>query len=224
MAWAERGNITPVRRLLRFLIISLVVFALLVVAGGVYARTQLRASLPQVEGEATIAGLDQPVRVDRDALGVPSIVGESREDVARALGFVHAQDRFFQMDLQRRQPAGELSALVGPRALAIDEESRIHRLRDVAHRALEQTEPSYRAVLEAYAAGVNAGLAALRAVPPEYLLLRATPEPWRPEDTILTVLAMFNTLQGRQALFEQTIGAMRDALPGPMFQFLSANG
>jgi penicillin amidase len=213
-----------VRRLLRFLIVSLVVFVLLVVAGGVYVRTQLRASLPMVEGEATISGLDNPVRVDRDALGVPTIVGESREDVARALGFVHAQDRFFQMDLQRRQPAGELSALVGPRALAIDEESRLHRLRDVAHRAFEQTEPPYRAVLEAYAAGVNAGLASLGAVPPEYLLLRATPEPWRPEDSILTVLAMFNTLQGRQALFEQTIGAMRDALPEPMFRFLSAYG
>ena len=212
------------KRLLRFLVISLVVFVLLVVAGGVYVRSQLRASLPQVAGEATIAGLDSPVRVDRDALGVPTIVGESREDVARALGFVHAQDRFFQMDLQRRQPAGELSALVGPRALAVDEEARVHRLRDVAHRAFEQTEPSYRAVLEAYAAGVNAGLAELGAVPPEYLLLRTTPEPWRPEDTILTVLAMFNTLQGRQALFEQTIGALRDALPGPMFSFLTANG
>ena len=199
-------------------------FALLVVAGGVYVRSQLRASLPRVEGEATIAGLDRPVRVDRDALGVPTMVGESREDVARALGFVHAQDRFFQMDLQRRQPAGELAALVGPRALVIDEESRRHRLRAVAQRAFEQTEPSYRAVLEAYAEGVNAGLASLGAVPPEYLLLRATPEPWRPEDSILTVLAMFNTLQGRQALFEQTIGAMRDALPEPMFRFLSAYG
>ena len=212
------------RRLLRLLIAALVVFALLVVAGGVYVRSQLRASLPRVEGEATIAGLDRPVRVDRDALGVPTMVGESREDVARALGFVHAQDRFFQMDLQRRQPAGELAALVGPRAVVIDEESRRHRLRDVAQRAFEQTEPSYRAVLEAYAEGVNAGLASLGAVPPEYLLLRATPEPWRPEDSILTVLAMFNTLQGRQALFEQTIGAMRDALPEPMFRFLSAYG
>ncbi len=198
--------------------------ALLFVAGGVYARSQLRASLPLVTGEAAITSLDSPVRVDRDALGIPTIVGNSREDVARALGFVHAQDRFFQMDLQRRQPAGELAALVGARALPVDEESRLHRLRDVAHRAVELAEPGYRRVLDAYADGVNAGLGALGAVPPEYLVLRATPEPWRPEDTILTVLAMFNTLQGRQALFEQTIGAMRDALPEPMFRFLSANG
>ena len=212
------------KRLLRLLILLLVVLVLLVLGGGVYARSQMRASLPLTSGEATIAGLESPIRVDRDALGVPTIAGESREDAARALGFVHAQDRFFQMDLQRRQPAGELSALVGPRALAVDEESRIHRFRDVAHRALERTLPSYRAVLEAYAEGVNAGLNALGAAPPEYLVLRATPEPWRPEDSILTVLAMFNTLQGRQGLFEQTIGSMRDALPEPMYRFLSAYG
>ena len=137
MAWAERGNITPVRRLLRFLIATLILSVLLVIGGGIYARSQLRASLPMVSGEAAVAGLDAGVRIDRDALGVPTIVGESREDVARALGFVHAQDRFFQMDLQRRQPAGELSALVGPRALGVDRESRIHRLRDVAQRAFD---------------------------------------------------------------------------------------
>lgn len=211
-------------RLLRFLIVLLAVFVVLVISGGLYLRSELRASLPQVDGEASVPGLMSPVRIDRDALGVPTIVGDSREDVARALGFVHAQDRFFQMDLQRRQPAGELSALVGGRALAIDQESRIHRLRDVARRAFEQTGPAYRDVLEAYTEGVNAGLRALGAVPPEYLVLRVAPEPWRPEDTILTVLAMFNTLQGRQALFERTIGAMRDGLPEPMYRFLSAYG
>ena len=68
------------------------------------------------------------------------------------------------------------------------------------------------------------GLNALGAPPPEYLVLRATPEPWRPEDSILTVLAMFNTLQGRQALFEQTIGSMRDTLPEPLFRFLASYG
>ncbi len=162
--------------------------------------------------------------VTRDALGVPTITGRSREDVARALGFLHAQDRFFQMDLQRRQPAGELAALVGPRAVEADQQARLHRLRDVAHRALDLTDPPYRRLLDAYADGVNAGLAALGAPPFEYLVLRATPEPWRAEDTILTVLAMFNTLQGRQAGFEQTLGALRDTLPDPMFRFLTAPG
>ena len=198
--------------------------AVLIVGGGFYARSRLRASLPVVDGSSSVPGLTASVRVERDALGVPAITAGSREDLARALGFVHAQDRFFQMDLQRRQPAGELSGLVGIRALEVDEEARVHRFRDVAHRALELTEPSYRRILDAYAEGVNAGLDALGAAPFEYLVLRAVPEPWQAEDSILTVLAMFNTLQGRQALFERTLGAIQETMPDPMFRFLMTVG
>jgi penicillin G amidase len=211
-------------KLLRFGLIALAVALVVLIAAAFYAGYQLRASLPVVEGTRVVRGLGGPVTVARDALGVPTVTGASREDVARALGFLHAQDRFFQMDLQRRQPAGELAALVGPRAVEADQQARLHRLRDVAHRALDLTDPSYRRLLDAYADGVNAGLAALGAPPFEYLVLRATPEPWRAEDTILTVLAMFNTLQGRQAAFEQTLGALRDTLPDPMFRFLAAPG
>jgi penicillin amidase len=213
-----------IRRVIRGLLILLGILAVAVIAGGVYARSQMRASLAQVDGTAAIAGLTSNVRVDRDALGVPTITGATREDVARALGFLHAQDRFFQMDLQRRQAAGELSGLVGRRAMEADEGMRLHRFRDVAHRALAFADPSYRGVLDAYAAGVNAGLKSLGAPPFEYLVLRATPEPWTTEDSILTVLAMFNTLQGRQAAFEQSHGALRDTLPEPMFRFLSTAG
>jgi penicillin G amidase len=212
------------RKILKYTVILLAAAAVLIVASGVYFRSQLRASLPQVTGSAAVQGLTARVRVDRDALGVPTITGGTREDVARALGFLHAQDRFFQMDLQRRQPAGELSGLVGARAMEVDEDMRVHRFRSVAHRALELAEPSYRKILDAYADGVNAGLNALGAPPFEYLVLRAAPEPWRPEDSILTVLAMFNTLQGRQAVFEQSHGALRDTLPEPMFRFLSTAG
>jgi len=212
------------RRVLRALIALLILFVVAIIGGGIYARSQVRGSLPQVDGTAPIRGLSAAVQVDRDAIGVPTITGASREDVARALGFVHAQDRFFQMDLQRRQPAGELSGLVGARAMEVDQEIRVHRFRHVAQRAFEMAEPSYKRLLEAYADGVNAGLHKLAAPPFEYLVLRATPEPWLPEDSILTVLAMFNTLQGRQALFEQSHGALRDTLPEPMFRFLSTAG
>ena len=82
----------------------------------------------------------------------------------------------------------------------------------IAHRAFELADPSYRKILEAYAGGVNSGLSALGAAPFEYLVLRTTPEPWQAEDSILTLLAMFNTLQGRQALFEQSVAELRDAL------------
>ena len=195
-----------------------------IVGGGLYLRAQLNASLPVLDGTLTLAGLAAPVTVDRDALGVPTITAASRDDAARALGFLHAQDRFFQMDLQRRQPAGELAALVGARALEADAYVRVHRFRRVARQAYERAEPAWRATLDAYAEGVNAGLRSLGAPPVEYLMLGAEPGAWQPEDGILTVLAMFVTLQGRQALFEQSMGTLRDTLPEPMFRFLSAAG
>ena len=192
--------------------------------GGLYVQRQLQHSLPLTSGDATVTGLSAPVIVDRDALGVPKITAASRADAARALGFVHAQDRFFQMDLQRRQPAGELSALVGARALEADRTARVHRFRHISQQAIAQAAPEYRVILEAYAQGVNAGLAALAAAPIEYHVLRAVPEPWKPEDSILTVLAMFNTLQGRQAQFEMTFGALHDIMPPAMYDFLTARG
>lgn len=213
-----------VNKLLRLVLLAMIAVLVLAIGAGLYARLQLRNSLPQLDGTASVPGLLANVRIERDALGIPAIHGGAREDVARALGFLHAQDRFFQMDLQRRQPAGELSALVGPRALDADAAIRVHRFRDVAHRAFEKTEQGYRRILEAYAEGVNAGVAALAARPFEYAVLRATPERWLPEDSILTVLAMFNTLQGRQAQFEQTLGTMHDALPEPMYRFLATTG
>src|SRR5688572_20096674 len=88
--------------------------------GWLWFRGQLHASLPQLDGTYQLPGLDGAVTVLRDALGIPTIQGTSRRDVARATGFVHAQDRFFQMDLTRRRAAGELAALVGIRALEAD--------------------------------------------------------------------------------------------------------
>lgn len=212
------------RRFGQILLALLIVALLVVLTGAWYARGQLRSSLPQLDGSAALDGLFAPVTVTRDALGVPTITGATRQDAARALGFLHAQDRFFQMDLQRRQPAGELSALVGERAFAVDAENRMHRFRHVAKEAYARTEPDWKAMLDSYTAGVNAGLQALDAPPFEYLLLRAAPEPWKPEDSILTVLAMFISLQGRQAIFEQTNQQLRDALPEPLFRFLTVVG
>jgi penicillin amidase len=216
------------RRVLRFLLLGLAVLFVTTIGGAVYGWYQLRASLPIADGTLVVQKLAARVTIERDALGIPTIrssgIDGGRVDVVRGLGFLHAQERFFQMDLQRRQAAGELSALVGPRALEIDRQQRVHRMRTIAKLALDRTESSYRGILQAYAEGVNAGLGALSAPPPEYLVLRATPEPWMPEDAILTLLAMFNTLQGRQGLFEQTLSALHDSLPEPMYRFLSAAG
>ncbi|MGQ0733124.1 MAG: penicillin acylase family protein [Acidobacteriota bacterium] len=195
-----------------------------VIGGGVLVRQRLVGSLPIMAGTVPIAGLEGPVTVDRDAFGVPVVTAASRLDAARALGFLHAQDRFFQMDLQRRQAAGELAALVGSRAIDADKTMRIHRFRAVSRRALAQASPHYRSVLDAYAGGVNAGLDALTTPPIEYFLLRTEPTPWMPEDSILTVLAMFNTLQGRQAQFEATFGTLAETMPAAMYDFLTARG
>ena len=198
------------RHVLRFFALVIAAVVVVTVAGGGYLRIVLGRSLPVTDGTLRLAGLTQPVTVTRDALGVPTIKAQSRVDLARAVGFVHAQERFFQMDLQRRQPAGELSALVGPAAVNADRAMRVHRFRHIAREALTYSPPEYKAELEAYAAGVNAGLAALAAPPFEYLVLRTTPEPWTPEDSMLTAIAMYVTLQGAQREYEATLGAMHD--------------
>src|SRR5262245_23661322 len=86
--------------------------ALAAVVGGLRLRTLLRGSLPAQSGERALSGLAGPVRIERDARGVPTIHAGNRLDLARATGFLHAQERFFQMDLLRRRAAGELSELV----------------------------------------------------------------------------------------------------------------
>jgi penicillin G amidase len=218
----------PLRRRRRLLAagcsLVLALVALLAVAAGLRVRDQLRASLPQATGRRVVAALRQPVVIERDALGVPTISGADRLDVAVATGFVHAQDRFFQMDLLRRRAAGELAALLGHAAAGSDRALRLHRFRDVARRALAAAAPSQRRLLAAYAAGVNAGLAALDGPPAEYLLLRSRPSPWLPEDSLLVLLAMFNELEGAGARVESTLGVMRETLPPQLFDFLAPVG
>src|SRR5688572_28557231 len=179
------------RRLVRVLVLALAALMLAAGGGAVWARAKLRGSLPQLEGERQLRGLSAPVQITRDDLGIPTVRGATRGDVSRALGFLHAQDRFFQMDLARRRAAGELSALVGSAALDLDLETRIHRFRAQARRAMDLLNPADRVILEAYAAGVNSGLSSLGASPFEYLLLGQGPEPWRTEDSLLVVLSMF---------------------------------
>jgi penicillin amidase len=203
-------------------VVLLIVAAL--AAGAFWVRGQLSGSLPRLDGDVRLAGLSGPVAVTRDALGVPTIRGATREDVARATGFVHGQDRFFQMDLARRRAAGELAALVGEAAVEADREIRVHRFRSVAADALPLMAPRDRMLLEAYAAGVNAALAAMTAPPFEYLLLRQAPEAWRPEDSLLVVLAMFVTLQDSDGGYESTLATMHDVLPREMYEFLAPRG
>ncbi len=189
-------------------VLSLLVLVALIVAGWYYTR--IRASLPQLDGTAPVPGLARAVTIERDALGVPTLRGENRADVARALGWLHAQDRFFQMDLLRRVAAGELAELFGPRALPRDRAARMHGFRKLAQTVIPRLPPEQRAIIEAYAAGANAGLGALREPPFEYLVLRAPPQPWRAEDTLLVCYAMTMDLQDEEGVYERTLMTLRD--------------
>ncbi len=187
---------------------------------GLTGTLALRGSLARLDGQARVPGLQGPVAVTRDALGVPDIAASSRQDAARTLGYLHAQDRFFQMDLLRRAAAGRLAELLGPAVLETDRDTRRHLFSRRAERVLAAASPAEAALLEAYAAGVNAGLEDLRVRPPEYLFLRVKPEPWRPADTILTLHAMFLDLSYSNAATEKCWAAVRDNLPEALTGFL----
>jgi penicillin G amidase len=160
-----------------------VVFVLLGVA--VSCVLWLRTSLPQASGRLTVPGLTAEASITRDAAGVPHIRAASDRDAAFALGFVHAQDRLFQMDMTRRLGAGRLSELLGPATVGIDRTMRTLGLYRLAEQEYADLSEPVRAALDAYAAGVNAFLGQRRALPPEYYLLRAAPEAWRPADTLV---------------------------------------
>ncbi|MDA1183634.1 MAG: penicillin acylase family protein [Acidobacteria bacterium] len=212
------------RRLVRLAILVLTALLLATASGAAWLRWHVRGSLPDLDGERRLGGLSAPVDVTRDRLGIPTIRGLTRADVARATGFLHAQDRFFQMDLARRRAAGELAALVGARAVPLDRDIRIHRFRAEAERAVTLLELRDRQLLESYTAGVNAGLEALNAPPFEYLLLRQAPVSWVPEDSLLVVLSMFVTLQESRGDYEATLATMQDILPPAMVDFLNPAG
>ncbi|MCC7374029.1 MAG: penicillin acylase family protein [Verrucomicrobiales bacterium] len=209
-------NLRRVARILAWLAASLITIAAAMALG---AWATLRASLPQLEGKAGISGLSAPVDIARDDHGVPTIVASNRVDAARAMGFLHAQERFFQMDLLRRQSAGELAELFGPGLVNIDQSYRLHRLRQSARNALDRLPAHHRAVLAAYTAGVNAGLSSLTARPPEYLLLRQTPQPWREEDSLLVGFTMYLTLQDSSGREERDRYAVLKELPPAAAKF-----
>ena len=194
-------------RLKHYIVAAVVVVVLLPLA---IVHGVLRDSLPPLDGAVPSVGLTAPVKIERDHLGVVTIEAANRVDLAYATGFVHGQDRYFQMDLSRRFPAGELSALFGPVALDHDRQARLFRFRKVAQAVLQQATDEQRAVVEAYTRGVNAGLQSLHSRPWEYWLLGGPPVEWKAEDTILVVYSMWWDLQAngiRRELLRREINA-----------------
>lgn len=196
----------------------------LLAAGGV--TYTLIASKPMLDGAMAVTGLSAPVTITRDNQGVPTIQGATRADLARALGFLHGQERFFQMDLIRRASAGELSGLLGPieAVMNIDRQRRLHRFRHRAEQAVANASPEEKALLSAYAEGVNEGLSSLGARPFEYALLLSSPRPWQPADSILAGYSMYLDLQDDRAVMEQSRATVLEKLGPDLTAFLYPGG
>jgi len=206
-------------RLLKRLLLTLVVL-LLAATVGIYFL--VRASLPRLDGE--LAGVRYGATVERDAQGVATIQGADRTSVSYALGYVHAQERFFAMDLMRRSAAGELSELIGGATLKLDKQRRAFRMRARAEQFLAALPPEQHADISAYRDGVNDGLYALASRPWEYWLLGSAPRPWSEADSILVLDAMFFDLNDSTNARELAFAKMKATLPDSVFQFLRASG
>jgi penicillin amidase len=173
-------------RLFRWLLIGIVALVLLIAlfAGGMYFY--MRGSVPETTATYNLPGLSAEVKIYRDGNGIPYIYAASTNDAYFGLGFVHAQDRLFQMDFQRRVGQGRLAEIVGGSAAPIDRIMRVLGLYRLAERSIAHMSPESRRAVEAYTRGVNAWLKHRRELlPPEFFLLWYEPEPWTLPDTLV---------------------------------------
>jgi len=196
------------------------VVLVLAIAGTGYGL--LRGSLPQTRGTVHLPGLSSEVVVTRDAHGVPTIRASDALDAWRALGYIEAQDRFPQMDFMRRIAAGDLAALVGPSAIKLDRAHARFDLAAKAERIYLNAPPAERARIEAYTLGVNEGLEALSVRPWPYLLMRTSPQPWKPADCVLVIYAMGWMLQDPYDASARARAALRSLYPAAVTDFLEA--
>jgi penicillin amidase len=186
-------------------LLSWLVFIVLLVAAIVTGVLWL--TLPPRSQQARIAGLSGPVDIGFDADGIPRIRAVNDTDAAAALGFVHARDRLFQMELMRRAASGRLSEIAGRATLALDRSMRTFGLRRHAVADYPALPAETRAMLEAYSRGVNAWIAERgRLSAPEALFL-GTPEPWEPVDSLLwgETMGLWLSLNWRTELSRQAL-------------------
>ena len=171
------------------------VLILVGIAAFFFLRYQIRKSFPETSGTLVVAGLQGRVEIQRDEYGVPRITAESEHDLMFAFGYVHAQDRLWQMDLARRIGEGRLSELIGSTTLPFDKMFRIVGIRRIAEQLEYHLTPESRRRLQSYADGVNAFIGTRKGkYPVEFDLLRYDPEPWKPVHSLVIGRLMFWTL------------------------------
>jgi penicillin amidase len=173
------------RLLLRLLGILAVLVVVLVASVWFGGRRYLGRSVAQYEGSVAVPGTSAPVEVLFDARGVPQVYAKTDADARFALGWLHASERLFQMELTRRMARGELSALFGPIALDLDEQQRRIGFAAQNARDIATIDPGVRATIEQYLAGVNAWIVQARPLPPEFVILGFKPRDWTVEDVSL---------------------------------------
>ncbi len=163
--------------------------------GTLWLKRAMRTSLPQLDGQLRVTELSHPVAVRRDAHGVPHIAASNVDDLIVAEGYVTAQDRLWQMDMLRRYAAGELSEILGRKAIQHDRAQRILQIRNAADAALHGMAAADRHFLDDYARGVNAYITQTHDhLPAEFRLLHYEPKPWQPLDSVLVALNMDQSL------------------------------
>ena len=147
-------------------------------------------ALPVAEGSLALPGARAELRILRDPHGIPTVRAASVRDAMYGLGVVHAQDRLWQLETHRRIGAGRLAEAFGEGALDADRFLRTLGVRQAAEAQWAQASPASREALQAYADGVNAVIATLRARPPEFVVLGLQPEPWTPVDSLSWAIMM----------------------------------
>ncbi len=179
---SSKNSPTHSRRWRRGLISVCALLGVIVGVGGWFWQR----SLPDLDGTVTLPGLSAKVQIVRDANGIPSLFGSNRADALRALGYLHASERFFNMEMNRRAGQGRLAEVVGADMLGADKLLRGLELYRLAEQSYTTFTPENQALFEAYAAGVNAWLKLHRdRLPLEFTLLGIKPEPWRPADSVV---------------------------------------
>ena len=199
----------------------LLIVVVLALGGTAIVYGVLTLSLPTLDGKGRSDAVTQPVKVARDTLGQAVITAATRHDAAYGLGYAHGQDRFFQMDLLRRNAAGELSELFGKAALALDKKMRFHQLRKRSQAILKTLPEADKQLLKSYAQGVNEGLAQVGYPSFEYLLTGAEQQPWQSEDSLLVIFSMYLDLQTATFERDQALIQIQQQYGAKMVEFLT---
>ena len=191
--------------LFKKLALSVGLICIVLLLGGI---SWLHSSLPTLNGHISVTGLIAPIKVTRDVHGIPHVESESERDAYFGLGFVHAQDRLWQMELGRRAGAGRLSEIFGKRTINADRYLRGLGFYQAAKESLNHFDDESLALIDSYTDGINTYLTQhTGALPIEFIIFGHKPEKWSPADSIVSAKMMSQKLGGnaRDELLRQLL-------------------